>query len=289
MILWPDTFNNYFHPGTAQAAVEVLEAAGWQVIMPQSWLCCGRPLYDYGMLDRAKRLLRRTLTVLRPHIADGVPMVVLEPSCAAVFRDELMALLPHDEDAKRLQQQTFLLSEFLEQQAKDYELLKLPCKALVHGHCHHKAVMGLDAEERVLSKLGLDREVLDSGCCGMAGSFGFERGERYEVSIKSGERVLLPAVRRAPKDTLIIADGYSCREQIAQTTNRRAEHLAEVLRMAIQHKAAQTATPYPERTAAVAERIRRPRSKARAAAIVGTAAIMLAAPLIWRLTVGKSR
>ena len=232
VILWPDTFNNHFHPQTAIAAVEVLEAAGFQVVVPQQSLCCGRPLYDHGMLVSARRLLQQILDRLRPQIEEGVPVVGLEPSCVAVFRDELINLFPNDEDARRLSQQTFLLSEFLAQQASHYQLPQLPRKAVVHGHCHHTAIMKLKDEETILSKLGLDYTVLDSGCCGMAGAFGFEK-DHYDVSIKVGERVLLPAVRSAGKDTLIIADGFSCREQISQTTDRRALHLAEVIRMAL--------------------------------------------------------
>ncbi len=159
-------------------------------------------------------------------------MVGLEPSCVAVFRDELVNLLPNDEDARRLSQQSFLLSEFLQKKVENYQPPKLKRKALVHGHCHHKAIMKMDDEEAVLAKLGLDFTVLDSGCCGMAGAFGFER-DHYDVSIKCGERVLLPAVRDSSDDTLIITNGFSCREQIAQTTTRRALHLAEVLQLAM--------------------------------------------------------
>jgi Fe-S oxidoreductase len=234
VILWPDTFNNYFRPATAQAAVEALEAGGYRVEIPQVALCCGRPLYDWGMLDLARRQLRQILTALRPAIAAGVPVVGLEPSCVAVFRDELLNLFPHDEDAKRLSQQTFLLSEFLVNQTHDYPWPQLDRKAIVHGHCHHKAVLDFGAEEEALQRLGLDCTVLDAGCCGMAGAFGFERGEKYDVSIKAGERVLLPAVRAAPPDALIVADGFSCREQIAQTTDRRALHLAQVIALARQ-------------------------------------------------------
>jgi FAD/FMN-containing dehydrogenase/Fe-S oxidoreductase len=234
VILWPDTFNNYFHPATAQAAVEALEAGGYRVEIPQVALCCGRPLYDWGMLDLARRQLRQILTALRPAIAAGVPVVGLEPSCVAVFRDELLNLFPHDEDAKRLSQQTFLLSEFLVNQASDYPWPHLDRKAIIHGHCHHKAVLDFDAEEEALKRLGLDCTVLDSGCCGMAGAFGFERGDKYDVSIKAGERVLLPAVRAAPPDAFIVADGFSCREQIEQTTDRRALHLAQVIALARQ-------------------------------------------------------
>ncbi|MDQ6643812.1 MAG: heterodisulfide reductase-related iron-sulfur binding cluster, partial [Chloroflexota bacterium] len=232
VLLWPDTFNNYFHPETAQAAVEVLEAVGYQVEIPQRSLCCGRPLYDHGMLTTAERLLRQILETLQPQITAGIPIVGLEPSCVAVFRDELLNLFPNDENARRLSKQVFLLSEFLERNVKNYQLPHLQRKALVQGHCHQKAIMGMRAEGAVLKKLGLDFELLDSGCCGMAGSFGFEK-DHYEVSIKCGERVLLPAVRNATKDTLIIADGFSCREQIAQTTDRQALHMAQVIQMAM--------------------------------------------------------
>lgn len=245
VILWPDTFNNHFHPETAIAAVEVLEAAGYQVEVPQQALCCGRPLYDYGMLDTAKRLLQNILDTLRPQIEQGVPVVGLEPSCVAVFRDELINFFPNDEDAKRLSQQTFLLSEFLAKQAEHYQFPQIHHKAVVHGHCHHKAIMNMKDEEAVLSKLGLDYTVLDSGCCGMAGAFGFEKGH-YDVSIKVGERVLLPAVRDADKETLIIADGFSCREQIAQTTDRRALHVAQVIQMALHEDQDGPPGRYPE-------------------------------------------
>ena len=232
VILWADTFNNYFHPQTAQAAVEVLEAGGFEVLVPQANLCCGRPLYDFGMLDRAKRLLLNTLDVLEPKLAEGIPVVGLEPSCVAVFRDELCNLFPDDARARRLSQQTFLLSEFLEKSAPNLAIPPLRRKALVHGHCHHKAIMKMTAEEAVLTRLGLDFHAPAAGCCGMAGSFGFEE-EKYAVSQAVGELELLPAVRAAAPETLIIANGFSCREQIAQGTDRQALHLAEVLQMAL--------------------------------------------------------
>ncbi|HVX67252.1 MAG TPA: FAD-binding and (Fe-S)-binding domain-containing protein [Bryobacteraceae bacterium] len=232
VVLWADTFNNYFHPRTAQAAVEVLEAAGFHVQVPAPNVCCGRPLYDYGMLDAAENLLLETMDALRPAIRSGTPVVGLEPSCVAVFRDELRNLFPDDLDAERLSHQTFTLAEFLETKAGGYKPPTLRRKALLHGHCHQKAIMKLNCEERLLRALGLELEVLDSGCCGMAGSFGFESG-KYDLSMKCGERVLLPAVRRAAKDTLILADGFSCREQIAQATGRSALHIAQVLQMAL--------------------------------------------------------
>lgn len=235
VILWPDTFNNYLLPATSMAAVEVLEAAGFQVTLPRRSLCCGRPLYDYGFLRLARRLLSQILETLSPELEAGTCLIVLEPSCAAVLRDELLNLFPHDARARRLAAQTYLLSEFLEKQAPHYAPPGLARKAVVHGHCHHKAIMTMRAEQQTLKKLGLDFDILDSGCCGMAGAFGFEK-DHYDVSIKVGERVLLPAVRQAAPETLIIADGFSCREQIAQTTKRRALHLAEVLHLALQEQ-----------------------------------------------------
>ncbi len=232
VILWPDTFSNFFHPETGKAAVEVLEDAGFHVVVPDVDLCCGRPLYDYGMLDTAKRWLAQILAALHDEIEAGTPMVGLEPSCTAVFRDELTELFPQNEEAVRLCQQTVTLAEFFKKFAPDYHPPKLARKALVHGHCHHKAIMKVECDAELFEKLGLDFEVLDSGCCGMAGAFGYEK-DHYDVSIGCGERVLLPKVRSAPKDTLIITDGFSCREQIHQTTDRQALHLAQVLLMAI--------------------------------------------------------
>jgi Fe-S oxidoreductase len=232
VILWPDTFNNYFHPDTAQAAVEVLEHAGFAVTIPDRHLCCGRPLYEVGMLDRAQRYLEQILATLADEIRAGTPIVGLEPACVSVFRDELGELLTYNEQAKRLANQVFLLSEFLQREAGDFPFPKLPRRALVHGHCHHKAVLKMEAEEAVLKKLGLDFELLDSGCCGMAGSFGF-LADKYQVSMQCAERVLLPAVRNAPDGTLIVADGFSCREQLLQTTDAQPLHLAQVLRMAL--------------------------------------------------------
>jgi Fe-S oxidoreductase len=211
--------------------VEVLEHAGYQVTIPEMQLCCGRPLYDFGMLDSAKYLLEQALGALRPQIAAGIPVIGLEPSCVSVFRDEMVSLLAHNKDAARLKQQTFLLSEFLVKEA-NYHPPQLKRKALVHGHCHHKSILKFDSEQELLKRLGLDFQVLDSGCCGMAGSFGFE-AEKYDVSVKVGERVLLPAIRNAGSETLIIADGFSCFEQIEGLAGRKSLHIAEVLQMAI--------------------------------------------------------
>ncbi len=232
MILWPDTFNNFLTPGPARAAVDVLERAGYEVVLLSRPLCCGRALYDFGMLDTAQRLWKQTLDELRPHLRRGTPIVGVEPSCIAAFRDELPNLFPNDEDAQRLSQSTYLLSEFLLRQRVRVPTLNRT--AIVQGHCHHDAVMQMDSERAVLDAMGLDFEILDSGCCGMAGPFGFS-ADKYEISMRIGERVLLPRVRAAATETFIVANGYSCREQIAQTTDRRALHLAEIIVMAQDH------------------------------------------------------
>jgi Fe-S oxidoreductase len=183
------------------------------------------------MLDKAKEYLRRVMHVLGAKIDAGLPMVILEPSCASVFRDELRNLFPDDARADRLRGQTFLLSEFLQQRVPDYQLPQLSQKVLLHGHCHHKAIMKMTDEETLLRKMGADLQSVDAGCCGMAGPFGFEKG-KYAVSQAIGERVLLPAVRQAESDTLIVSDGFSCREQILQATGREPLHLAEVMQRA---------------------------------------------------------
>jgi FAD/FMN-containing dehydrogenase/Fe-S oxidoreductase len=244
VILWPDTFNNHFHPHTAIAAVNVLERAGFHVVVPRQPLCCGRPLFDYGMLDTAVRWLGDIMKTLEPELRQGTPIVALEPSCGAVFRDELGELFPSREDAKRLRAQTFLLSEFLDAQHATYPTLQR--QALVHGHCHQKAVMGMDAEERAFQAMGVDARVLDDGCCGMAGSFGFER-DHYDISMKVGERKVLPTVRQAARDMLIVADGFSCRTQIAEATDRRALHFAELLELAHRDGPRGPAGDLPER------------------------------------------
>jgi Fe-S oxidoreductase len=271
-------------PETAQAAVEVLESAGFQVVVPRGHLCCGRPLYDYGLLDRAKQYAARVLGALHDEIKARTPVVVLEPSCAAVFRDELRSLFPDDGQARTLAESTFLLSELLvSPHALGYEPPRLARPALVQGHCHHKAIMRMDAEKQVFDRMALDARVLESGCCGMAGSFGYEKGERYRVSIAAGERVVLPAVRSAPRDTLILADGFSCKEQIAQGTDRRAIHLAEAMAMALRHGPEGPAGELPER-GAIHERVAaQERSMRRAGGAVLAAGAVLVGAGAWRL------
>ena len=232
VMIWPDTFNDHFRPETLSAAVEVLEAAGFRVVIPQVRLCCGRPLYDHGFLDMAKAYLERILAELKELISQGIPLVVLEPSCCSVFRDEMLNLFPKREDARKLASLTLTLAEFLEKYAPTFVAPKLEKKALVQGHCHHKAVMRLKHEKAQMEKLGLLHEVLESGCCGMAGAFGYE-ADKYGISMACGERVLLPRVREASAEALILADGFSCREQIEQATGRKTLHLAETIRMAL--------------------------------------------------------
>jgi FAD/FMN-containing dehydrogenase/Fe-S oxidoreductase len=229
VLLWPDTFNNHFHTEVGVAAVESLERAGYHVVIPEGHLCCGRPLYDYGMLRLARRYLSHVLDRLRDEIRSGTPIVGIEPSCLAVFKDELGKLMPGDEDGKRLAKQTFHFGEFL--QREGYEPPILARDVLLHGHCHHKATGGIDSEQKLLEQMGAQVELPDSGCCGLAGSWGYE-AEHYEVSMACGERVLLPAARRAGADTILVADGFSCRTQIEHGTERKPLHLAQVLALA---------------------------------------------------------
>ncbi len=233
VVLWPDTFTNFFSPEVGQAAVQVLEAAGFAPELPSRPVCCGRPLYDFGMLKLAKRTLRQTLDVLTEPIVAGLPVLVLEPSCLAVFRDELRNLLAHDEHARRLSAQAVTLDQLLERRGDGWQAPELQGRALMHAHCHHAAVIGPDGERSLLERLGLDVMLLNSGCCGLAGSFGYEGGDRYRVSMNAGERTLLPAVRKADDDTWLVADGFSCRTQISHGTGRKALHTAQVLQQAL--------------------------------------------------------
>jgi FAD/FMN-containing dehydrogenase/Fe-S oxidoreductase len=234
VLLWPDTWNNYYHPQTLAAAQQVLESAGFEVRLPSKHLCCGRPLYDFGFLPAARRYLVGILETLALEIDAGIPVVFLEPSCASVFLDELRNFFPPDQSphstrAAKLRSQSFLLSDFLVRHAPQYQPPSLAGqKLIVHAHCHHKSIMKMDSEVDLLRRTGADVTHLDSGCCGMAGPFGFER-EKFEVSQTLANRVLLPAIRQATPETILVTDGFSCREQISQNSARRALHLAEVL------------------------------------------------------------
>jgi Fe-S oxidoreductase len=204
----------------------------------------------------AKSYLRSNLRALSSHISANTPMVVLEPSCCSVFRDELHNLFPESGEATRLAENTFTLSEFLEKKIPDYQAPQVKRQAIVQGHCHQKAVMRMKEERSLLEKMQLDHRVLESGCCGMAGAFGYEK-DKYQVSVACGERSLLPEVRKAPVSTIIVADGFSCKEQIAQETNRHALHLAEVLRLGLDGQEGSVPAMYPETVSCNAVKRRR--------------------------------
>jgi Fe-S oxidoreductase len=232
VVLWPDTFTNHFEPQVGIAAVEELEAAGLHVTLPRGRVCCGRPLYDYGFLRLARRYLERMLDTLRPELREGVPIVGLEPSCVAVFKDELVKTLPTDEDAKRLAKQTFHLAEFLHEHVEGYTPPALDTRVLLHGHCHGKATGGYAPEQKLLEQMAVEVSAPETGCCGMAGAWGYEAGH-FDVSRACAERVLLPAVRDAAPQTVIVASGFSCRSQIEQLgPGRTALHVAQALRLA---------------------------------------------------------
>jgi Fe-S oxidoreductase len=172
------------------------------------------------------------METLEAEIDAGVPIVVLEPSCASVFKDELLNFFPGNERAKKLSRQVLLLSDFIESRSGTFSLPQLRRDALLHGHCHQKSTTKMTSEESVLRRMGVNFSAPAQGCCGMAGAFGFEK-EKYDVSLAIGELELLPAVRAAFPETLVVADGFSCREQIGQCSERKALHLAEVIQMAM--------------------------------------------------------
>ncbi|WP_371053794.1 MULTISPECIES: FAD-binding and (Fe-S)-binding domain-containing protein [Rhodococcus] len=233
VVLWPDTFTDNFDPQIARDAVTVLEHAGFTVRLPDRGACCGLTWISTGQLPTAKRVLRRTLTILAPHLRAGAPIVVLEPSCAAVFRADLPQLLYGDQDARRLAEQTVTLGELLHARAPDWAPPPLQATALMQPHCHQHAVLTYAAEQTALEAAGVDVDVLDAGCCGLAGNFGFERGH-YEVSVACAEDKLLPAVRRAEPGTVLVADGFSCRTQVRDLQPGSAPlHTAQVLAAAV--------------------------------------------------------
>jgi FAD/FMN-containing dehydrogenase/Fe-S oxidoreductase len=233
-VVWPDTFVNHFAPWIGRAAVEVVELLGMRPVLPvRQGLCCGRPLFDFGMLDLARHQLRRVLTAMEPALRLGVPVLVLEPSCLSVFRDELVNLFPDDDRARQLAARAVSLAELLNGRDVDLPQAAVQGPALVQVHCHERSVIGDGPQRAVLSRLGIERRVPEPGCCGMAGTFGFEQGRKHAISMTIGERNLLPAIRGTDDQALVIADGFSCREQISQGTGRRALHLAEVVRMAL--------------------------------------------------------
>jgi Fe-S oxidoreductase len=225
VVLWPDTFTNYLTPEVGRAAVAVLESAGFAVELPSGPVCCGLTWISTGQLGVARRVASRSLHRLKPHLDAGALVVGLEPSCTAALRSDLPELLPGDETA-RLAERTRTLAELLTE--RGWEPPRRSGDALLQVHCHQRAVLGAAADEQLLARIGLAMHPLEPTCCGLAGNFGFERGH-YEVAQAVGERVLLPAVRAASAETVLLADGFSCRTQIAHGTGRRARHLAELL------------------------------------------------------------
>jgi FAD/FMN-containing dehydrogenase/Fe-S oxidoreductase len=234
VVLWPDTWNNYYHPQSLAAAESLLAEAGFHVEIPRGHICCGRPLYDFGLLTHARAYLADILRRMAPQLDAGLPFVFLEPSCASVFKDELPELFPDDERAKRLRENTWLLADFLAARAPGFATSLNPGRlsgerVLIHGHCHHKAVFGGPKNEiALLRQAGADVQFIEAGCCGMAGPFGFE-ADKFEVSKTIAGQQLLPAIQKAPAGVIVLADGFSCREQIDQLAGVQALHFAEML------------------------------------------------------------
>jgi FAD/FMN-containing dehydrogenase/Fe-S oxidoreductase len=249
VVLWPDTFTNHLSPYIGAAAVGVLEAAGFAVIVPRQPVCCGLTWISTGQLTIAQRMLRRTVRVLAPYLREGLPIVGLEPSCTAVLRSDVAELLGTLEDVERLRDQTVTFAELLAQKAPEFGPRAVagtePVEAIIQEHCHQRSVLGLGADVELLERFGVRAQVLDSGCCGLAGDFGMTRAHR-EVSFACAEMTLLPAVREADPRTVVMADGFSCRTQIdGGQTGRRAAHLSEVLLAGVRGI---RMGEYPERT-----------------------------------------
>jgi len=238
VVLFNDTFNTYNTPEIAIAATEVLEAAGFEVILPGHG-CCGRPMISKGLVDMARNAARETVEKLYPYAEQGIPIIGLEPSCLLTLRDEYLYLLPGDPRPAKIAEQAVMFEEFVAKHVEigDWrlEIEQKPGNILLHGHCHQKSLVGTGPSKQTLALTGATVTEVDSGCCGMAGSFGYE-AEHYEISLKMGERRLLPTVRAQTEDTLVVAAGVSCRAQIAHGTGKRALHPAEVLHRALKKR-----------------------------------------------------
>jgi Fe-S oxidoreductase len=232
VMLWVDSFNNHFTPEVLKAGVAVLEHAGYRVQVPDGTQCCGLTWITTGQLGMARRIARRTAAALAPATREGVPVVGLEPSCTAALRTDLPELLDGDPDARALARSTRTLAELLLHHTTGWQPPRIDAGSISQTHCHQHATSGFSADSALLEAMGVDNSVLNSGCCGLAGNFGFERGH-YDVSVAAGEQVLLPAVRAADPDTVVLADGFSCRTQIAQQTERSGTHLAQLIARAL--------------------------------------------------------
>ncbi len=233
LLLWVDTFTDHFDPEIAACAVAVLESLGYSVELPPNEVCCGLTWVSTGQVSTAQKVLRRSLRAIEPWLTDGVPVVGLEPSCTAALRADGQELLPAEPLAKALAGGVRTFAELLAEHADELRSLASgTSKALVQLHCHQHADLGSEADRTVMAALGIDAQVLDSGCCGLAGNFGFEKGH-YEVSMAAAERVLLPAVRAAAPDVEVLADGFSCRTQLRQAGTREPVHLAQLAARAL--------------------------------------------------------
>lgn len=236
VVLFPDTFTNYNYPEIGRAATKVLERLGFRVIVPPT-KCCGRPMLSKGMMDRARLNARANVDAVLPFIKNGARLVGLEPSCILTFRDDYVDLLDGDPDVVQVSQSTMLIEEFfLEAQqhpGSRVELAPIPGIKLVNGHCHQKALVGMDQTMELLRSIPECEAIeIQSGCCGMAGSFGFEK-EHFDTSMAVGELSLFPAIRSQEGEFQVVSQGVSCRQQIAHGTGKRAVHLAEVLAEAL--------------------------------------------------------
>jgi Fe-S oxidoreductase len=236
VVLFNDTFNNYNYPQVSIAATEVLEAAGYEVVL-SGHKCCGRPMISKGLVDKARQAARETVDCLAPFAEQGLPIVGLEPSCLLSVRDEYLDMLPDDARVKTIAEHCYTFEEFIAKLADEGQLeLELTDEArhvLLHGHCHQKSLVGTSPSQRTLTlPPGYTADEVDSGCCGMAGAFGYE-AEHYDISIAMAERRLLPTVREQSEDTIIAAAGVSCRQQIQHGTGRPVMHPAQILRAAI--------------------------------------------------------
>ena len=234
LLLWPDTFTNHFDPAVAADAVAVLETLGYAVELPPRTVCCALTWTTTGQVDAARRVLRRSLRTIEPWLAAGVPVVGLEPSCTAALRADGPELLPDEPLAARLAGGVRTFAEVLAEHADALAAAVVAPgqRALVQVHCHQHAELGVEADQAAMAALGIEAEVLDSGCCGLAGNFGFEKGH-YAVSMACAERVLLPAVRAAAADVAVLADGFSCRTQLRQAGTREPVHLARLAARAL--------------------------------------------------------
>ncbi|MEA2530496.1 MAG: hypothetical protein QOG89_2140, partial [Thermomicrobiales bacterium] len=252
VVYFHDTFTTYNYPRIGLAAVKLLEAAGFDVIVEERRACCGRPMLSKGLVGDARKVARKNVLLLAPHARAGIPIIGTEPSCILTLRDEYRDLLPGDPEVEAVASQTFMIDEFLAQLAAEDDL-GIAWKhgagpdVLFHGHCHQKALIGVGPSLAILKAAGCAPTESGAGCCGMAGSFGYET-EHYDVSRKIGEERLFPTVNATAEDTAIAIAGVSCRQQIEHFTGRKTRHIAEVLagRIAPGHVWRAPAVPEPE-------------------------------------------